>query len=144
MSSAALLDQDLGSDSEDDNFNPAPAVESDNDAAGNSDDDEGAIPRVNGDQDQRRPSKQRVGDEQVDGTRVLSERANGRGAAVNGSGEPKEEDDEDAEPKRLGGLDGAAEDDDEDEEEEDEEDEEEAISVEPQLQTVLDSVLRNS
>lgn len=38
-SSAALLDQDFGSESEDDNFNPAPADESDNDAAGESDAD---------------------------------------------------------------------------------------------------------
>jgi transcription elongation factor SPT5 len=35
-SSAALLDQDFGSESEDDNFNPAPADDSDNDAAGES------------------------------------------------------------------------------------------------------------
>lgn len=33
-SSAALLDHDFGSESEDDNFNPAPADDSDNDAAG--------------------------------------------------------------------------------------------------------------
>lgn len=38
-SSAALLDQDFGSESEDDNFNPAPADDSDNDAAGESDAD---------------------------------------------------------------------------------------------------------
>ena len=37
--SAALLDQDFGSESGDDNFNPAPADESDNDAAGESDAD---------------------------------------------------------------------------------------------------------
>ncbi len=35
-SSAALLDQDFGSESEDDNFNPAPADDSDNEAAGES------------------------------------------------------------------------------------------------------------
>ncbi|KAI4217607.1 MAG: hypothetical protein LQ351_000203 [Letrouitia transgressa] len=36
MSSAALLDQDLGSESEDDNFNPAPADDSDNEDPGDS------------------------------------------------------------------------------------------------------------
>ncbi|KAL8841142.1 MAG: hypothetical protein Q9176_003483 [Flavoplaca citrina] len=37
MSTGALLDQDFGSESEDDNFNPAPADESDNEVAGESD-----------------------------------------------------------------------------------------------------------
>ncbi|KAL9045042.1 MAG: hypothetical protein Q9214_001865, partial [Letrouitia sp. 1 TL-2023] len=36
MSSVALLDQDLGSDSEDDNFNPPPADDSDNEDPGDS------------------------------------------------------------------------------------------------------------
>ena len=124
MSSATLLDQTFDSESEDDNFNPAPAEDSDNDAAGDFDNHENTA--MNGDQN-RRPSLPQPTSEEDEAESIAQNSALGR---VNGNGplEPKSEDDEDIKQDRNNGLDGGADDeDDEDEEEEDEE--EEAISV---------------
>ncbi len=133
MSSAALLDQDFGSESEDDNFNPAPAEDSENDVAGDSDDDRNVTRKVSSAQGRRRSSAQDIGvDDGEDTTQrppvngVNTEQSKGRG-----SREPKDEEDEVTKQNGGRGLDGAA-NDDEDEEEQDEdeeEEEEEAISV---------------
>ena len=118
-----FVNQDFGSESEDDNFNPAPADESDNEVQGDSD-EEGQQP-VSKDETRRRPSSpstQFQHDTDQEDNDVSSS------APVNGNtrrGESGEQaDDEDAEGlgEDLGEID-----DDEDEEEDD--DDEEAITV---------------
>ena len=59
----SLLEQDFGSESEDDNFNPAPAGDSDNDAAGESEDEANIKTKANGVQRWRRPSEQEIDSE---------------------------------------------------------------------------------
>lgn len=132
MSSAALLDQDFGSDSGDDNFNPAPAGDSENDAAGDSEDDRNVTRKVNSAQGRRRSP---AGETGYDGEEDVIQRSplngvNGKQSNRPDSREPKDEEDEGAKQTDGRGLDGAADDDeDEEEDEEEEEEEEEAISV---------------
>ena len=138
MSSAALLDQDFGSESEGDNFKPAPAEDSDNDAAGDSDVEEFPVGQVNGNKDSGH--EQRASDEEKDTTRPAG--SNGlieRIADGHGMQDYKGGGNTGSERRNMGGLDGAGDDDDgdvEDEVEEDEEeddDDEDAISVGPRL-----------
>ena len=89
MSSAALLDQDFGSESEDDNFNPAPAEGSDNDAAGNSDDDRNVTRKFSNTQGRRRSSVQQISDDDKEdiaqrlaANGVSDGQSNGRGSRV--------------------------------------------------------------
>ena len=105
---ASEIDHDLGSESDDDNFNPAPADESDNEAVGGSD---AETHKKQAPKERRRSIE--GGNSPVDGPET-----NG-----NGPRNPKDaghaEDDED--------IGSSAHDDDEDDEEED--DEEEAVTV---------------
>ena len=98
----SLLEEDFGSESEDDNFNPAPLGNSDSDPAGDSEDETNVATKPNGVQQRRRSS----GGE-VDGEANKNTKENG--LAVDGAGE--EEDDE------------------EEDDDEDDEDDEDAISV---------------
>lgn len=131
MSSAAHLDQYFGSESEDDNFNPVPAEDSDNDAAGDSED--GRNTGVNGNQKRRRSPAQPVSDEESEDDEDVRQgspvgRVNGEQTNGSGSLGPKSEDEEDTKKIGNGGLDGAIDEEDEEDEDEDEDDEE-AISV---------------
>lgn len=130
MTSAALLDQDFGSESEDDNFNPAPADDSDNDAAGESDNEVTERPRTNGSEQTRRSTRDegRNEDDQGDtSARPKEQHSNGRSGGIGGAAEDDDavgEDDDDIKAN------GAGEDDEDDEEdEEDEDDEDEEVSV---------------
>lgn len=132
--SAALLNQDFGSESEDDNFNPAPANDSDDDAAGDSDREVGKPTKPSGPQQRRRSSGQQSGNEEDD---EALPRVNGRQGNIHGSSGRGEEDDDDAKGDHIGGVDREGDEDEEEEEQEQEEDEdedeEEAVSVCPIL-----------
>ena len=129
MSSGALLDQDFGSESEDDNFNPAPAEESDNEGADELENDVNG--GSNADMVRRRSTDQRIdedGDEDEQNSQQSPpERVNGRQQSRNGSLDPKSEDEEDYQRNQNGDR-GHGDDDDEEEDEEDDDDED-AISV---------------
>ena len=129
MSSAALLAEDFGSESEDDNFNPAPAEDSDNDAAGESDEEVNA---QNFEQ-RRRPSEQEadVGKDDADGSAVNGRQINGHGSRAPAN--EKDEGPRESEAGKLNGADegGDPEDEEDEDDDEEEEDEEEAISVCP-------------
>ena len=97
----SLLEEDYGSESEDDNFNPAPVGNSDSDAAGDSDDETSVTTKTNGVQQRRRSP----------------------GGNIDGEGDKvTKENDLD--------VDGAKDEDDEDDNSDDEDDED-AISVRP-------------
>ena len=122
MSSAALLDQDFGSESEDDNFNPAPAEDSDNEAAGDSEAELSSKPTKNG-AEQRRQStvKDDEDGENTKGTPPV--KGNGlqkNGRRGSGDGEEDEEDGDESGSEDLNGADY-------DDDEEDEEDEEAVV-----------------
>lgn len=131
MSSAALLDQDFDSESGDDNFNPAPAGDSENDGAGDSEDDRNVTRKLSNAQGRRRSSAREMGyDDEVE----IMQRSpvNGvNGERRNGSTAPKDEQDEGTKQTEGRGLDGAADDleDEEDDDDSEAEEEEEAISV---------------
>lgn len=108
MMSAALLEQDFGSESEDDNFNPAPADESDNEAGGDSDTEPNSKPITNSTDRGRRSSAENTG-------RVKSPEH-----------EPNVEDEDEGDD--VNGV-GDQEDEDDDEDEDEEEDEDDAITV---------------
>ncbi len=129
MSSAALLDQDFGSESEDDNFNPAPAEDSDNDAAGDSDEEINVKPNGNIVEQRRRPSGQQADEDEEDDAEGSP--VNGRQSDRDGSRGSAEVEDDGIRRTGAGKLNTTEEggDEDEDEDEEEEEDEEEAISV---------------
>lgn len=119
MSTGALLDQDLGSGSEDDNFNPAPADESDNEGAGDSDPD--ARPSTKSGTDRRRsrqsdPDDVKEEDDEghKDSASVLDGSKPFRGPGLN--------DEDEAENLNGGGADDEDEDEDDQEEDDDEED----------------------
>ncbi|KAL8947869.1 MAG: hypothetical protein Q9222_005896 [Ikaeria aurantiellina] len=118
MSSSALLDQDFGSESEDDNFNPAPADDSDHEAAGDSDVDQDANPKSDSKPQRMRQSEIEDVKEEDDVNGNDSAEALSNTRPFNGPGLEDEGEGED-----LNGDNG--EDDDEDDEEED--DEEEAV-----------------
>lgn len=84
----SLLEEDFGSESEDDNFNPAPLGNSDSDAAGDSEDETNVTAKTNGVQQRRRSSG---GD--IDGEAAKDTKENG--LDVDGAGEEDEEDEED-------------------------------------------------
>ncbi|KAL8997939.1 MAG: hypothetical protein Q9169_002932 [Polycauliona sp. 2 TL-2023] len=118
MSTGALLEQDFGSESEDDNFNPAPADESDNEVAADSDPD--ARPTTNSGTDRRKsrqsePEDVKEEDGNKDSASVLDDSKPFRGPGL---------DDED-EGDNVNGHGPDV--DDEDEEDLEEEDEEEDV-----------------
>ncbi|KZF26193.1 transcription elongation factor Spt5 [Xylona heveae TC161] len=128
MSTANFLDQDFGSESEDDTFNPAPAEESDHeDAAGESDNEvaPGKSRRVetargssptgdNGDEDDERA---RPSEPRQNGRKEENGNAEDDGEDGGAGGDAEEEEDEEERDEE-----------DEDEEEEEEDDDEEEIS----------------
>lgn len=135
MATSALLDADFGSESEDDNFNPAPADVSDNDAIGESDTEDPM--RSNGNtSEQTRPTIQGDGHERDDkhgaGVKQHNDqsrresRDDGDGAAMNGTHDVNGDGENDA---GVGDRDVDEEDEEEDDEDEDDEDDEEAVSV---------------
>ncbi len=124
MSSAALLDQDFGSESEDDNFNPAPADDSDNEAAGASEAEVSSKLTKNGADKRRRSLREDNEDEDGEEDTEASPPVKGMGLqsngyAQNGKGE------EDINESGGEDIDGA----DDDEDEEDEEDEEAVVCL---------------
>lgn len=130
MTSAALLDQDFGSESDDDNFNPAPADDSDNDAAGESDNEVTERPRMNGSEQTRRSARDEghnaEGDIRARPTELHGTTRSGGGGVVGEDDDAVGEDDDDTKPNGAGGDD---EDDEEDDEEDDDEDEEVSVCL---------------
>ena len=84
----SLLEEDFGSESEDDNFNPAPLGNSDSDAAGDSEDKTHMTTKTNGVQHRRRSSEA-----EIDGEPNKNTKENG--LDVDGAGEEDEEEEED-------------------------------------------------
>ena len=127
MSSAALLNQDFGSESEDDNFNPAPADDSDNEAAGNSDDEVSPKPATNGNsKKQLSVGKNNEDGDGEDGTEAnIPLRGNGLQAKGHQESRVEEEDEEDINDSPGDDVNGA----DNDEDDEDEEDEEAVVCL---------------
>ena len=115
-----LLDADFGSESEDDNFNPAPAVGSDDERLEDSDAQKVAKLKMNGTTSSRSLD---------DNNGHRSSGASGQiRVGDNGDLDVDEEDDEDGEADDVSGnLDGRLEEDEEDEDDED--DEEDAVTV---------------
>jgi transcription elongation factor SPT5 len=115
-----LLDTDFGSESENDNFNPAPAVGSDDEGLDASDGEEVVKPKSNGATSSRKLDESNG--HQSNGTSVQIR------SGANGDLDADEEDDEDGDADDAdGNLDGGP--DDEEEEDEDDEDEEDAVTV---------------
>ena len=137
MATSALLDADFGSESEDDNFNPAPADVSDNDAVGESD-TENTAKHLGGQGEQPRRAPQgdshgvAVGEEldvRRGGEQSLPRsREENVSRNTNGNGQDVVEDYGENDTG-IGAGEGDDDEDDEDEEDEDEEDDEEAVSV---------------
>ena len=124
---ANLLDTDFGSESEDDNFNPAPAVGSDDEAQGDSDNEEVVNQKPNGASAARQPSTQDRYAEGTNGSGNSRDRGPNRAANFGGP-EADDEDEEDAVADEVDDNLGAGIDDDE-EDEEDEEEEDVTVSV---------------
>lgn len=129
-SSAALLGQDFGSESEDENFNPAPADESDNEAAGDSDAEVNIEPNSNGVEPGQRPAKEQQSEDDIENkqgiadVRVTGQQSNGRGASSAGDGNEGDANESGAED-----LGGALEDEEDDDDEDEDEDPDDAVSV---------------
>ncbi|MCJ1464312.1 transcription elongation factor spt5 [Pseudocyphellaria aurata] len=134
MSTASFLHADFGSESEDDNFNPAPADDSDNEAAGDSDDGlNSRSTQRNGDH------KHRVSDNDRNGGkdhRSPKEPPQRNGTQDNDDGENVAAGINDSDPDIGNGAGGGEEDDEDDDDEE--EDEEEDISGRPRKRTRRD------
>ena len=150
MSTAALLDQDVGSESEDDvNFHPAPADDSEGEQDGRSDDDEVVAPRSrerasNGKANDGEVEGDHVEEDEIDDSERLREgavrrersrsrtrsRTRSDDGEQNKETEPRRADRDDQQQALAGGEnpDDEGEEDDDDEEDEDEDDDEE-ISV---------------
>ncbi len=130
MATAALLDADFGSESEDDNFNPPPADVSDNDAAGDSDAEGTVKSREDPNEQSRRSMFQDGYDGDEDGVSKKRQdeeqnRRRSRDVKVNGN---VEEDAQDI--VGVYGENGVGDgDEDEEDDEEDEDEDEEAVSV---------------
>ena len=122
---ANLLDTDFGSESEDDNFNPAPAFGSDDEAAEDSDTEETARPKTNGANGTHTRQPSSLGPDNH-GSKD-PQNINAAGQNLDRAQGPEEEDDEDGvadgvEDAIEDALDGGDDDEDEDDEDEDEED----------------------
>ena len=127
-----LLSTDFGSESEDDNFNPAPAVGSDDDGAGESDVEETSKPRRNGTISTRQsPPRENYSDERVGEQGSAADGKSSNTGNVEGN-QDEDEDDNDGEkgdaPAGALRMDGARDDDDE-EDEDDDEDDDDAVFV---------------
>ena len=119
---ANLLDTDFGSESEGENFNPAPTVGSDDEDLGESDNEVTVRPKSNGANSSRKNTLPDVEEKDTGRPGVGGSMEQARGA---GNRRPDEElDDEDEEGGMNGHTKGAngLDDDDEDEDDEDEED----------------------
>lgn len=114
-----LLDTDFGSESEDDNFNPAPAVGSDDEGLDASDGEEVVKPKSNGATSSRKLDESNG--HQSNRTSVQNR------SGANGDLDADEDDEDGDADDADGNLDGGP--DDEEEEDEDDEDEEDAVTV---------------
>ena len=127
-----LLNTDFGSESEDDNFNPAPAVGSDDDGVEESDMEGLQKPKTNGTTYSRySPTQEKHSD---DGVEDQGSAKNGRTSNTMKSSKAEDEgaDDEDNEADvadEVKGVDRKRDQNEEDEDEEDDEDDEDAVSV---------------
>ena len=120
---ANLLDTDFGSESEDDNFNPAPAVGSDDEGQGDSDNEEAVKEKTNGTSAARQPSNQAHHAEGTNGTANPTDKGPNRGVKFRDIAANDEDEEEDAVADELDDdLGGGIDDDEEDEEDEEEED----------------------
>lgn len=135
MATSSLLEPDFESESEDDNFNPAPADVSDNDAIGESDTEDVVRPGGTSSEPPRR-TIQGDGhgrDESLDPGVKQNGELSRRRSRDDGSGE-NADDSHDVNGRGengtgIGDRDVDDEDDEEDEDDEDDEDDEEAVSV---------------
>lgn len=93
----SLLEQDYGSESEDDNFNPAPLGNSDSDAAGDSEDDTNVTTKTNGVQQRRRSSGGEIDGKADKNTKENARDVDGAGEEDDGEEEDDNGDDEDDE-----------------------------------------------
>ncbi|KAI9843960.1 MAG: transcription elongation factor spt5 [Sclerophora amabilis] len=132
MSTANFLDQDFGSESDDDvNFNPAPADESDNEAADAGSDDEAAPRRKDVEGEPRRPIREADHDDEdekaslngADSRETEYRKGDERKSSINAEADADAEGEDEDDEGEEGG--GGGRDDDEDEGEEDDEEEEE-------------------
>ena len=132
-----LLNPDFGSESEDDNFNPAPAVGSDDEDGGESDREDSRQPKTNGTTQSRYSPTQES--HTGDGVEEQELATNGKtGSAANlpkaEDDEAEEDDEEDDEveaevARQANGVSGKLDEDEDEEDEEDDEDDEDAVSV---------------
>ena len=127
-----LLNTDFGSESEDDNFNPAPAVGSDDDGVEESDMDGLQKPKTNGTTYSRySPTQEKHSD---DGVEEQGSATNGRTSNTTKPSRAEHEgaDDDDNEAdvaNEANGVHGTRDENDEDEDEEEDEDDEDDVSV---------------
>lgn len=132
MSTASFLNDNLGSESEDENFNPAPADDSDNEAAGDSDDELNARPNQNSADQRHRPSDDdRNGGKDHRATKDTPQRNGNKGSDGVGEDDGDNGADglNDSDPDIGNGAGGEEEEEEDDEDDEEDEDEEEDISV---------------
>ena len=127
-----LLNTDFGSESEDDNFNPAPAVGSDDEGVEEGDMEGSQKPKTNGTTYSRNSPSQ--GKHSDDGVEEQGSATNGRIGNTTKPSKAEDEgaDDEDNEADvadEANGVNGKEDENDEDEDEEDDEDDEDDVSV---------------
>ncbi|KAI9815987.1 MAG: transcription elongation factor spt5 [Pycnora praestabilis] len=136
MAASNLIDQDFGSESEDDSFNPAPAVESDNENGDGASEDEGPVTKKT---DETEAPARRVQEEDYDEDEHVAankqpekERQNGHINGVDEGGDGEEDADGDGDDYDLGTstarISGGEDDEDEDNDDDEDDDEEEEIS----------------
>ena len=139
---ANLLDTDFGSESEDDNFNPAPAMGSDDEGLGDSDIEENVNHTTNRANSSRQSEAQDLdnGDAARNGdTDITGQRGTSGVEDLNGDEEDDEEDGADGHKRNGDGMD----DEEEDEEDEEDEDDEDAVTVSLRSAYVCNSCLIN-
>lgn len=118
-----LLDADFGSESEDDNFNPAPAVGSDDEVPGDSDNEVTVNAHTNGNKTSRQPKNS-------DADEPIVEQSGGAiNNGTNGTNGDADDDGNDLEADGLDDIDNGIDDEDEDEEDDEDDEEEGAVTV---------------
>ncbi len=138
MSSAVLLDTDFGSESEDDNFNPAPADDSDIEDAGVSNDELGSNPGKKG-VDQSRTASGNDSKAPKGASQRNGHRNSGDDAGLNGDDGQNDSDHNNGNGAKA---DEEEEEDLEDDEDDEDDDEPVCLCISPHLCPVSDHLLR--
>ena len=126
---ANLLDADFGSESEGENFNPAPAVGSDDEDLAESDNEVTVRQKTNGANSSHNITRSDIEDDSAGRPGVGRSTEHTRGAGSRAAGEePEDDEDEDGVPDESNEHTNGADEEDEDEDEDDE-DEEDAVKV---------------